>query len=70
VGQLEAAEPKLGKLGIRADGRVHALTGLGVPFPIHGGVGERAIVLGIGTKGSPSPSRRSVHVPRPTLRSW
>jgi len=52
-GQLEAAEPKLGKLGIRADGRVHAVTGLGVPFPIHGGVGERAIVLGIGTKGKP-----------------
>jgi hypothetical protein len=34
-----------------ADGSVHPVTGLPVPFPIHAGVGDRAIVVGVGTKG-------------------
>lgn len=50
-GQLQAQQPELAKLGIKTDGRFHPVSGIPVPFPIHGGVGDRAIVVAIGTTG-------------------
>lgn len=50
-GQVQALQPQIAKLGITTDGSFHPVSGLPVPFPIHGAVGERSIVLTVGTKG-------------------
>ena len=49
--QLQALQPEISKLGIKTDGRFHPMSGIPVPFPIHGGVGDRAIVFTWGTQG-------------------
>lgn len=50
-GQLQAQQSEIAKLGIKTDGRFHPVSGIPVPFPIHGGVGDRAVVVAIGTSG-------------------
>lgn len=45
--------PPVGQLGPKADGRLHALElkQLGLPFDVHAGVGEQAIVVAAGSRG-------------------
>lgn len=49
--QLQTLEPEIARLGIKPDGRFHPVTGIPVPFPIQGGVGDRAIVVAVGAQG-------------------
>ena len=45
-----AQEPNFGRLGVAADGKMHAvdLKSEGVPFPIHAGVGAHGLVVSVG----------------------
>jgi hypothetical protein len=47
---MVAQEPSFGQLGIKADGKMHAIDtrALGTPFPLHGGIGTHALVVSAG----------------------
>lgn len=50
-GELQAQQPDVAKLGIKPDGSFHPVSGLPVPLPVHGAVGDRAIVFAVGDQG-------------------
>lgn len=49
--QLDQVAP-LGDYGVVADGLLRPLSGLPLPFPLHAGVGERALVVAVGGETS------------------
>jgi len=51
--QLETMIP-LGQLGVVADGLLHPVQGLPVPFPLHAGVGKHAVAISAGGEAATS----------------